>query len=176
MIWSHNSRALTVLCVTPSNFRSQVEPAFTASMKGSVIKTETLNIRKRAASDFAVMKSSISGWSQRIVAIIAPRREPADMIVRHIASQTSMNERGPEASAATPFTPAPLGRMVEKSYPMPPPCCIVSAASLSISKMPPMLSGIVPITKQLNNVTDRSVPAPAVMRPAGRYLKSSSAL
>jgi len=65
---------------------------------------------------------------------------------------------------------------VEKSYPMPPPCCMVKAASLSISKMPPMLSGIVPITKQLNSVTLRAVPAPAVMRPAGKYLKSSSAL
>ena len=58
---------------------------------------------------------------------------------------------------------------------MPPPCCMVSAASFSISKMPPMLSGIVPMTKQLNSVTERAVPAPAVMRPAGRYLKSSRA-
>ena len=90
------------------------------------------------------------------------------MMVRHIASQTSMKLSGPEASAATPFTSAPRGRMVEKSYPMPPPCCIVSAASLSMSKMPPMLSGMVPMTKQLNSVTDRPVPAPAVMRPAGR--------
>ena len=97
------------------------------------------------------------------------------MIVRHIASQTSMNDSGPEASAATPFTSAPLGRMVEKSYPIPPPCCMVSAASFSMSKIPPMLSGIVPMTKQLNSVTDRAVPAPAVIRPAGRYLKSSSA-
>ena len=39
-----------------------------------------------------------------------------------------------------------------------------------------MLSGTVPITKQLNSVTVRSVPAPAVIRPAGRYLKSSNAL
>ena len=30
-----------------------------------------------------------------MVAIIAPRREPADMIVRHMASQTSMNDSGP---------------------------------------------------------------------------------
>ena len=97
------------------------------------------------------------------------------MIVRHMASQTSMNDSGPDASAATPFTSAPLGRMVEKSYPIPPPCCMVSAASFSMSKIPPMLSGIVPITKQLNSVTDRAVPAPAVIRPAGRYLKSSSA-
>ena len=111
-----------------------------------------------------------------MVAIIAPRRDPADMIVRHIASHTSINDKGPDASAATPLTAAPLGRMVEKSYPMPPPCCMVNAASFSISKMPPMLSGTVPITKQLKSVTERSVPAPAKMRPAGRYLKSSSAL
>ena len=97
------------------------------------------------------------------------------MIVRHMASHTSMNDSGPEASAATPFTSAPLGRMVLKSYPIPPPCCMVSAASFSISKMPPMLSGIVPMTKQLNSVTDLAVPAPAVIRPAGRYLKSASA-
>ena len=46
---------------------------------------------------------------------------------------------------------------------MPPPCCMVSAASFSASKMPPMLSGTVPMTKQLNSVTDRPVPAPAVI-------------
>jgi hypothetical protein len=61
------------------------------------------------------MNSSMSGWSQRSVAIIAPRRDPADMMVRHIASQTSMKLSGPEASAATPRTGAPFGRMVEKS-------------------------------------------------------------
>ncbi len=84
-------------------------------MNGSVTSTDMLNMRSRAGSDFAAMKSSMSGWSQRIVAIIAPRRDPADMIVRHIASQTSMKDNGPEASAATPCTAAPRGRMVEKS-------------------------------------------------------------
>ena len=103
-----------------------------------------------------------------MVAIIAPRRAPADMMVRHMASQTSMNESGPEASAPTPATGAPWGRMVEKSKPMPPPCCRVRAASFSISKMPPMLSGMLPMTKQLNSVTARPVPAPDRMRPAGR--------
>ena len=43
------------------------------------------------------------------------RRAPADMMVWHIASHTSMKESGPEASAPTPFTAAPLGRSVEKS-------------------------------------------------------------
>ena len=94
------------------------------------------------------------------------------MIVLHIESHTSINDNGPDASAATPFTSAPLGLMVEKSYPIPPPCCIVNAASLSISKIPPISSGMVPITKQLNNVTERAVPAPAKILPAGKNLKS----
>jgi len=61
------------------------------------------------------MKASISGWSHRDVAIIAPRRAPADMMVRHIASHTSMKDSGPEASAPTPLTGAPFGRSEEKS-------------------------------------------------------------
>ena len=84
-------------------------------MKASVTSTDRLNMRSRPGSRFASMKASMSGWSQRIVAIIAPRREPALMIVRHMASHTSMNESGPEASAPTPFTGAPFGRRVEKS-------------------------------------------------------------
>ena len=57
------------------------------------------------------------------------------MIVRHIASQTSMKLTGPDASAPMLLTGAPRGRSVEKSWPMPPPACIVSAASLTLSKM-----------------------------------------
>jgi hypothetical protein len=49
------------------------------------------------------------------VPIIAPRRDPADMMVRHIASQTSMKLTGPDASAPTPRTSAPFGLSVEKS-------------------------------------------------------------
>ena len=61
------------------------------------------------------MNASMSGWSQRSVAIIAPRRAPADMMVRHMLSHTSMKDSGPEASAPTPCTGAPLGRREEKS-------------------------------------------------------------
>ena len=46
---------------------------------------------------------------------MAPRRAPADMMVRHMASHTSMKLTGPEASAPMLFTGAPLGRSVEKS-------------------------------------------------------------
>ena len=110
----------------------------------------------------------MSGWSHLNVPIIAPRLEPALIIVRHIESHTSIKVKGPEASAPTPITGAPLGLRVEKSYPIPPPCCIVSAASLRCSNIPSILSGMHPITKQLNKVTSLPVPAPANIRPAGR--------
>ena len=84
-------------------------------MNGSVTSTDRLKLRSLPASRLASMNASMSGWSHRRVAIIAPRRAPADMIVRHIASQTSMNDSGPDASAPTPFTGAPFGRIEEKS-------------------------------------------------------------
>jgi hypothetical protein len=92
-----------------------------------------------------------------------------------MASHTSMKLTGPDASAPMLCTSAPLGRSVEKSWPMPPPCCMVRAASLTLSKMEPRSSSIRPITKQLKSVTARPVPAPARMRPAGRKAKSAIA-
>jgi hypothetical protein len=41
--------------------------------------------------------------------------------------------------------------------------------------MPPIESGMVPMTKQLNSVTVRPVPEPAMIRPAGRNSKFSKA-
>ena len=175
MMRSHRARAFSVRKTLPPNTRSQSASSLTAFMKASVTSTETLNMRSRLGSRLASTKSSMSGWSQRSVAIMAPRRQPALMMVRHIESQTSMKESGPEASAPTPFTGAPRGRSVEKSCPMPPPCCMVSAASRRFSKMPDMSSGMAPMTKQLNSVTLRPVPAPAITRPAGRNLKSCRA-
>ena len=78
-------------------------------MKASVTSTDRLKFLSLTGSAFASMKASISGWSQRSVPIIAPRREPADMMVLHIASQTSMKLTGPErigadaADAARPW-------------------------------------------------------------------------
>ena len=115
MILSQSARAWTVLKVTPLKCSSQDWSSRTACMKASVIRTERLNILSRPGSCLASMKASMSGWSQRSVAIMAPRRLPALMIVRHMASHTSMNESGPEASAPTPLTGAPLGLSVEKS-------------------------------------------------------------
>jgi hypothetical protein len=47
---------------------------------------------------------------------------------------------------------ADLGLMVEKSYPIPPPNLIVSAALVAAFMMPSILSSIVSDTKQLNAV------------------------
>ena len=115
MIWSHRSRAGSALWTAPSKRSSQGASSATAVMNASVASTDRLNMRRRPASRLARTKSSMSGWSHRIVPIMAPRRKPADMMVRHIASHTSMKLRGPEASAPTPATGAPRGRKVEKS-------------------------------------------------------------
>ena len=115
MILSHNSRAGRLLKVSPSKVRSQFSSALTAAMNGSVISTDKLNMRRRPASCLDSIKASISGWSQRITPIIAPRRDPALMMVRHMESHTSIKLNGPDASAPIFFTSAPLGRKVEKS-------------------------------------------------------------
>src|SRR3954454_21919155 len=45
-------------------------------MNGSVTSTERLKLRSRPGSRLAATNSSMSGWSQRMVAIIAPRLAP----------------------------------------------------------------------------------------------------
>ncbi len=52
---------------------------------------------------------------------------------------------------------------------------MVSAASRKWVKMPDMSSGISPMTKQLNSVTLRALPAPATTLPAGRNLNPAMA-
>ncbi len=74
MILFQSSRAGRTLKVVPPNLSSQGPSSFTDCMKASVTSTERLNMRKRPGSCFASMKASMSGWSQRKVAIIAPRR------------------------------------------------------------------------------------------------------
>ena len=61
MMRFQRSRACTVRETLPPKTRSQGPSALTASMKGSVTSTLTLKLRRRAGSDFAVMKASISG-------------------------------------------------------------------------------------------------------------------
>jgi len=76
-----------------------------------------------------------------------------------------MNESGPDASAPTPFTGAPRGPQGRK--------IVTDAAALlhgqrGLAQMGEDSAHIVwdrPITKQLNRVTDRLLPAPATTRP-----------
>src|SRR5664279_2587223 len=91
---SNSARARRTLKVLPPNISGQSASASTAAMNGSVARTERLKFCSQPACRLAAMKSSMAGWSQRIVAIIAPRRAPADMMVRHIASHTSMKDSG----------------------------------------------------------------------------------
>ena len=174
MMRSHSARAGSVRWMLPPNTRSQGPSALTASRKASVTRTERLKLRRRAGSRLASMNASMSGWSQRSVAIMAPRRarrhDGAAHGVPHVHEADRPGGVRPDAGDARPF-----GRSVEKSWPMPPPCCIVSAASFTASKMAPRSSSTRPMTKQLKRVTARSLPAPARMRPAGRKPKSAIA-
>ena len=83
-------------------------------MKSSVTATDMLKLASEP-SRLAWMKSSISGWSQRIIPICAPRRAPADSSVSQLLSNTRMYEIGPLARECVPCTSAPLGRIGEKS-------------------------------------------------------------
>ena len=79
MILSHSSRAGSTFHVVlapsgPPKDSSHGAFSSTAFINASVTSTERLNMRSRPGSRFASMKASMSGWSQRRVAIIAPRR------------------------------------------------------------------------------------------------------
>ena len=69
-----------------------------------------------------------------------------------------INDIGPLDLLSRLLINVPLGLSVLKSYPIPPPICIVFAAFLAASMMPFMLSSIVADTKQLYGVTLRGAP------------------
>ena len=162
-------------CFVMGPIEDSLDGIFSALREGALTSTDRLKRVSTPGARFAATKASMSGWSQARVAIMAPRRAPVDWTVAHIASHTCMKLTGPDATVPASSALAPDGRSVEKSMPMPPPCCIVSAPSRSAEKMPSSESSIGPITKQLNSVTRRPVPAPARMRPPGRKRKSASA-
>ncbi len=74
MILSHNSRAGRTLATVPAKTNSQGAFSATACMNASLTSTDKLNMRNRPGSRLASIKASMSGWSHRNVAIIAPRR------------------------------------------------------------------------------------------------------
>ncbi len=75
---------------------------------------------RRLLSFLIVMKSSMSGWSTRIVSMSAPRR-PAWLTVLVDSERRFMNEVEPGDPATVAFTAAPFGRRIERSVPTPPP-------------------------------------------------------
>ena len=171
---SHSARALMVSYTRSSNTRSKVPSVLTASMNASVTPTDRLNCVSVVELFLIRMNSAISGWSTRRTPICAPRLCPAELIVLHTASKIPMKLRGPLERLSKPLMSAPDGRSVLKSYPIPPPSCIVLAACCAANMMPSMLSGIVIETKQLYGVTRLGAPIADCTRPAGMKRMSYS--
>ena len=91
----------------------------------------------------------MSGWSTLRTPICAPRLCPELAIVWQIESNIPIKDTGPEDLESKDLMRSPFGRSNEKSYPIPPPLLIVSAASEALSIMFVIESSIVPDTKQL---------------------------
>jgi hypothetical protein len=66
--------------------RGHVASALTACTNSSVISRDRLNWRRRPSSRLAPMNSKTSGWPTSKVAIWAPRRPPAEEMVKHMRS------------------------------------------------------------------------------------------
>ena len=80
-----------------------------------------------------VMNSMMSGWSTRRMPMLAPRRVPPCFTASVDASNSFMNETGPEATPMVERTMSPLGRSREKLKPVPPPDWWTSAMERSVS-------------------------------------------
>ena len=109
-------------------------------MNGSVTATEMLKLLRRSSSCLAAMKSRMSGWSTRMMPMLAPRRVPPCLIVSVAASNTLMNESGPDETPLVLSTTSLCGRTREKEKPVPPPLLWMSAVFLMASKIDSMES------------------------------------
>lgn len=110
----------------------------------------------------ASIKVTISGWSQRKVAIIGGTHR-----VPHIHER--YGPRGDGACRRCLRAGWAYGRKIIADPAAP--LRIVTAPSSSARKMPGMESSITPMTKQLSSVKSRLVPAAAWIRPPGKKLK-----
>ena len=106
---------------------------------------------------------------------MAPRRWPADMIVRHMASHTSMKLTGPDASRRCSAPARPRAAAWRSRDRCRRPAAWSARLPSRCRRWRARSSSIAPMTKQLKSVTLRPVPAPARMRPAGRKPKSAIA-
>ncbi len=82
-----------------------------------------------------MMKSMMSGWSTRMMPMLAPRRVPPCLIVSVAASNTFMKDSGPEETPLVERTTSLAGRTREKEKPVPPPLLWIRAVCLMASKM-----------------------------------------
>src|SRR5450830_1095604 len=109
-------------------------------MKASVTATEMLKLLRRSSSCLALMKSRMSGWSTRMMPMLAPRRVPPCLMVSVAASKTLMKESGPLETPLVLSTTSLCGRTREKLKPVPPPLLWMRAVFLMASKMDSMES------------------------------------
>ena len=86
-----------------------------------VMPTEMLKFVILVRSSLLPMNSSTSGWSTRRMPMFAPRRVPPCFTAFVLASYSSMNETGPDATPVVLRTILPLARNREKEKPVPPP-------------------------------------------------------
>ncbi len=104
-------------------------------MKASVTATEMLKFVSVVMSFLRSTNASISGWSTERMAMFAPRRVPPCLIASVAASNTRMNDTGPDATPLVDFTRSPVGRSLLNAKPVPPPLWWMSAVFLIVSKM-----------------------------------------
>ncbi len=135
-------RALSFFTVSPERGLTSAYSAScsTARMNASVTATEMLKLLSLASSCLAVMKSRMSGWSTRMMPMLAPRRVPPCLMVSVAASNTLMKESGPDDTPLVLSTRSFLGRTREKENPVPPPLLWMRAVFLTASKMESMES------------------------------------
>ena len=112
----------------------------TARMNSSVMHTLMLKPDRLFPLALHAMNSRMSGWSTRRQAMAAPRLVPPWAMALKAELYTFMNEMGPLAMPLLLLTLSPWGLRRENEKPTPPPDCWMSAASLSVVKMPDLES------------------------------------
>ncbi|MBA1340841.1 MAG: hypothetical protein C5S40_01755 [ANME-2 cluster archaeon] len=101
-------------------------------MNVSVTPTDRLKLVNTLGSCFAVIKSTISGWSTLSMPILAPLRRPPCLMAWVAASNTFINDTGPLAIPPVLPTISPCGRSLLKLKPVPPPLWCMMAALFSV--------------------------------------------
>jgi hypothetical protein len=96
-------------------------PASSAAKNSSLTPTERLKFSSCPGARLALMNSSMSGWSTRSTAMLAPRRRPPARITAVVWSNRCMNDSGPELMPPVDCTRSWRGRSALKENPVPPP-------------------------------------------------------